>query len=252
MKLDISGKRVLITGASSGLGAHFAQVMAREGARVAMAARRIDRLEVAAGALREAGADVTTIALDVACPDSIDQAVNGLVGLWGGIDVLVNNAGVTRTKPAMDYNVADFDDIVDVNLRGAFLVAQRVGRAMRDQAGGSIVNVASILGLRQAGQVASYAISKAGIVQLTKVLGLEWARHGIRVNALAPGYLETELNEEFWQTAAGQAMIKRIPQRRLGALQDLDAPLLLLSSEASSYMTGAVIVVDGGHTVSTL
>ncbi|MFA7588085.1 MAG: glucose 1-dehydrogenase [Novosphingobium sp.] len=252
MTLDISGKRVLITGASSGLGAHFAQVMAREGARVAMAARRIDRLEVAAGALREAGADVTTIALDVACPDSIDQAVNGLVGLWGGIDVLVNNAGVTRTKPAMDYNVADFDDIVDVNLRGAFLVAQRVGRAMRDQAGGSIVNVASILGLRQAGQVASYAISKAGIVQLTKVLGLEWARHGIRVNALAPGYLETELNEEFWQTAAGQAMIKRIPQRRLGALQDLDAPLLLLSSEASSYMTGAVIVVDGGHTVSTL
>lgn len=251
MQLDLTGKRVLVTGASSGLGARFATVLARGGAKVAIAARRVDRLATLADELGSQGCAVEALAMDVGDPASIAAAVERLERTWGGIDVLVNNAGVTSIKPALDYTVEDFDSIVDVNLRGAFLVAQQVARVMR-HTGGSIINIASILGLRQTGQVSAYAISKAGVVQMTKVLALEWARYGIRVNALAPGYIETELNEAFWQTEAGKAMIARIPQRRLGSAPDLDAPLLLLASDASSYMTGSVIVIDGGHSVSTL
>ena len=142
--------------------------------------------------------------------------------------------------------------MLDTNLKGMFFLAQALAPGMRERGGGSIINVASILGLRQAAGVVSYAVSKAGVIQLTQALALEWARHGIRVNALAPGYMETELNRHFWQSEAGQALIKRIPQRRLGQLHELDGPLLLLASDASRYMTGAVLAVDGGHLVSTL
>lgn len=256
MKLDVKGKRVLITGASSGLGAHFAQVLAQGGARLAIAARRRDRLEALEQELAGICDDITVIEMDVADPDSISRSFGDLTATWGGIDVLVNNAGITSVKAAIDYTVEDFDAIIDVNLRGAFLVARDVANVMRTdrsgQSGGSIINIASILGLRQAGHVAAYAMSKAGVVQMTKLLALEWARYGIRVNALAPGYIETDLNDGFWSTPAGQSLIGRVPQRRLGQAHELDAPLLMLASDASSFMTGSIIVVDGGHSVSGL
>jgi NAD(P)-dependent dehydrogenase (short-subunit alcohol dehydrogenase family) len=180
-------------------------------------------------------------------------SIDGLEALLPRVDILVNNAGVVREAPALDQTEADWDVVMNTNLRGMFLLARAVARAMRDRSkGGSIINIASILGLRQASNVLPYAVSKAGVIQLTKELGLELARFGIRVNALAPGYLETELNSSFWGSDAGKAMLRRVPQRRLGKLEDLDGPLLLLASDASAYMTGSVITVDGGHLVSTL
>lgn len=169
------------------------------------------------------------------------------------VDILINNAGLVRESPALRHSEDDWDTVMDTNLKGMFFVAQALAPGMRERGGGSIVNVASVLGLRQAGGVLSYAVSKAGVIQLTKTLALEWARHGIRVNALAPGYIDTAINRDFWETDGGKALISRIPQRRLGHQEDLDGPLLLLlASDASRYMTGAVIAVDGGHLVNTL
>lgn len=250
----IRGRSALVTGASSGLGRHFARVLANAGVRVALAARRIDGLEETRDAIVAAGGTAVTIRLDVTDSGSVRQAVaEAEAALGGGIDILVNNAGVTASAPFLDMDEADWDRVLDTNLKGCFLVAREVGRAMRARkSGGTIVNVASILGLRVAGQLTAYAASKAGLVQLTQVMALELARHGIRVNALCPGYLETELNSDFFASEAGRALIKRIPQRRLGRLQDLDGPLLLLCSDAGAYMTGSVIAVDGGHLVSSL
>ena len=252
MQVNLTGRAALVTGASSGLGEHFARVLAGAGAAVAIAARRTDRLEALAAELRGVGATVAVVQLDVLDRAGVANAVDQAASALGGLDVLVNNAGVTLSKPAIDYDDADFDDVVDVNLRGAFTVARGAARIMRSRGGGAMINIASILGLRQAGQVAAYAISKAGVIQMTKILALEWARHGIRVNAIAPGYIDTELNADFWETDAGEALVKRIPQRRLGRLEELDGPLLLLASDASSFMTGSVLAVDGGHLVSAL
>ncbi|MGX9963377.1 SDR family NAD(P)-dependent oxidoreductase [Roseomonas sp. F4] len=246
--MDLSGKRAFVSGASSGLGAHFAQCLAAQGAEVVLAARRVEALEVVAKAIRATGGSATTIRLDIADPAGWD----GLEDAAGVIDILVNNAGIVREGAALDQAEADWDAVIDTNLKGMAFLAQRMARGMKDRGGGCIINIASILGLRQAGGVLSYAVSKAGVIQMTKSLALEWARHGIRVNAIAPGYIETELNRDFWASPGGVAMIKRIPQRRLGQLRDFDGPLLLLASDASRYMTGSVLVVDGGHMVSSL
>jgi NAD(P)-dependent dehydrogenase (short-subunit alcohol dehydrogenase family) len=172
---------------------------------------------------------------------------------FGPIHAVINNAGVTATKPALDQDERSWDSVVDTNLKGVWLVAQAAARRMvASKMKGSIVNIASILGLRVAGAVAPYAISKAGVIQMTKALALEWARYGIRVNALAPGYFMTELNDDFFESDAGKSLIKRVPQRRLGQLTELDGPLLLLISNAGSFMTGSVVTVDGGHMVSGL
>lgn len=243
----LAGKRVLVTGASSGLGAHFAGVLMSHGAEVIAAARRLDALEALAGKLAPLGR-LQCMALDVT--DATSRAA--LAREAGPIDVLVNNAGLVREGAALSHAESDWDAVLDTNLKGMFYLAQTFAPGMQQRGGGSVVNVASILGLRQAGGVVSYAVSKAGVVQLTKTLALEWARHGIRVNALAPGYIETEINRHFWQTDAGKALVKRIPQRRLGQLADLDGPMLLLCSDASRYMTGSVLAVDGGHLVNTL
>jgi NAD(P)-dependent dehydrogenase (short-subunit alcohol dehydrogenase family) len=253
MDLRLDGKVALVTGAFSGLGRHFAHTLASAGAAVALAGRRIDEGTALAADMRSAGHRVVAVRMDVASRESVARALDEARAALGPIDVLVNNAGVALTQPFLDVGDDDWRAILAVNLDGAFRVAQEVARRMRDaKRAGSIVNVASIAGLRVAAQIAPYAASKAALIQLTKAMALELARHSIRVNAIAPGYVETPLNRDFFATEAGQALVKRIPQRRLGRPQDLDAPLLLLASDASAYMTGAVVVVDGGHTVNSL
>ena len=241
----LEGKTALITGASSGLGEHFARTLAAEGVQLVLTARRGDQLESLAASLPDARA----ITLDVQDPASIDR-------LWeevGAVDILVNNAGVVGTGPMLDQDETEWDRVMNTNARGAYLMARGAARAMVAAARpGSIINIASILGLRQGMQLGPYAISKAAMVQMTKVMALEWARHDIRVNALCPGYIATPLNEHFWEMDAGKAMINRIPQRRIGSPADLDGALLLLASDLGAYITGAELVVDGGHLVSSL
>lgn len=250
----LNGKRILITGASSGIGAHLARTSARQGAHIALAARRTDRLEELSGELMEIGAQsARPIALDVSDGASIHACRAQAVEAFGGLDVLVNNAGIAREGPALDQTAEDFDEVMGVNLRGVWLMAISCGRHWRDTGQpGSIVNVASVLGLRVASGLASYAVSKAGVVQMTKALALEFARHNVRVNALAPGYFQTEINEGFFDTPAGDKMLRRVPMRRTGDLSELDGPFTLLASDASKYMTGAIIPVDGGHLVSSM
>ena len=249
MTKTLSGKSALVTGGSSGLGLHFAQLLAAQGAAVTLGARRIEALEQACEDIRRAGGVARAIKLDVADGSSIAASFAGAPPY----DIVVNNAGVSGVGRALDLSEEDWDAVFDVNLKGAFLVARHAATAMRDGGrGGSIVNIASVAGLRVSGELSAYSASKAGLIHLTKALALEWARFGIRVNALCPGYIETDMNRDFFATPAGEAMVKRIPQRRLGRPEDLDGPLLLLATDAGRYMTGAVVAVDGGHLISAL
>jgi NAD(P)-dependent dehydrogenase (short-subunit alcohol dehydrogenase family) len=253
LPFDLTGKVALITGASSGFGRHFARVLAEAGAKVGLAARRREALEETAVAVRANGGEACVAAMDVSDVSTIAPAVARAEEALGPIDILVNNSGTSSVRPLLEQTEADWDGVVDVNLKGAFFVATEVARRMRERGrGGTIINVESILSFRQTGHIAPYAASKAGLTQLTKSMALELARDGIRVNGIAPGYFATDINRQFFETEAGAAMVKRIPQRRLGRLEDLDGPLLLLASDASRYMTGATIVVDGGHLVSSL
>jgi len=247
------GQAVLVTGASSGLGRHFAIVLARAGYAVAAAARRPGELAQVVAEIEAAGGAAHAVAMDVTDLASVRQGLSAAQARFGPLHGLVNNAGITGTAPLLEQPAEAWDAILQTNLRGAWAVATEAARGMvASGRGGAIVNVASILGLRQANQVSAYATSKAALIQLTKQMALEWARHGIRVNALAPGYIETPLNAAFFASAAGQAMLRRIPARRLGRPEDLDAPLLLLLATAGSYMSGSVLVVDGGHLTASL
>jgi NAD(P)-dependent dehydrogenase (short-subunit alcohol dehydrogenase family) len=253
MKLSLDGHTALVTGASGGLGRHFAGVLARAGAKMAITARRVDALASVREALIATGAQVEAFALDVTDAQSVAAAFAGAAQALGPVTVVINNAGVAVTKPLLDQTDDDWAQVIDVNLTGAWRVAQAAARHMVANArGGSIVNVASVLGLRVSAQLPGYTASKAGLIQLTKAMALELARHRIRVNAIAPGYIETGINREFFATDAGQALVRRIPQRRIGAPEELDGALLLLASDAGSYITGAVLAVDGGHLVSSL
>ena len=243
----------LITGASSGLGAHFARVLARNGFTVLVAARRIEVLEGLRDEIAAAGGTAHPVQMDVSDAAAIESAFAAIREMGAMPDVVVNSAGVSDVCPALEITPAQWDNVLDTNLRGTFLVAQAAARLMKENAAqGSIVNIASILGHRVAGSIASYIASKGGVVRLTEALALEWARYGIRVNALCPGYIETDLNRGYFDTEPGKALVRRIPQRRLGQPEDLDGALLLLATDAGRYITGSSLVVDGGHLVSGL
>ena len=251
-RFSLHGKLALITGASSGLGAHFAGLLAQAGARVAVAARRVDKLDITVNSIQAAGGEARAFALDVSDNNSVCACFDELAH-WGVPDIVVNNAGVTVTRPALEQSVGDFEHVLDTNLKGSWLVSTEAARRLVAAGkGGSIVNVASILGERVAGGVAPYAISKAAVIQATKALALELARHRIRVNALLPGYVVTDLNRDFLTSAAGDKLRTRIPSRRFGDMHDLDGPMLLLASDAGAAMSGSTLVVDGAHLVSSL
>lgn len=250
MVFSLAGQVALVTGASGTLGRHFSRVLHGAGARVVLAARRPEAVVAMAA---ELGESTMTVALDVTQEASIAAALEAVQAEFGAPTILVNNAGIAATRPFLDHTETDWDQVMAVDLRGAFRVAQATARVMVAAGqGGVIVNVASILGARVIPGVAGYSAAKAGLIQLTRQMAVELARHRIRVNALAPGYIATEINADFFTSEAGQALVKRIPQRRLGQVEDLTGPLLLLASAAGAHMTGSVLTVDGGHSVNSL
>ncbi|WP_024506035.1 SDR family NAD(P)-dependent oxidoreductase [Bradyrhizobium sp. ARR65] len=244
---DVSQETILITGASQGLGRQFARVLATHGAAVIIAARQASKLKNLEEEIRDKGGRAAAVQMDVTDTASIANALDAAEAALGPITVLINNAGIATEKLALDQSEADWDAVIGANLKGAYFAATEVARRMiaRKQ-DGNIVNIASVLGFSVLKAVSPYAISKAGMIQATKALALELAGNNIRVNALAPGYIDTEMNHDLWSTPAGERLIKRIPQRRVGAESDLDGAILLLASKASRYMTGSVVTVDGG------
>lgn len=252
-RFSLQGRVALITGASGALGAHFALTLARAGAAVVLAARRVEPMRALQIDLARAGARAVVVAMDVTDTASIARAFDCAEAEIGGVDLIINNSGIAEPGASLEQTDEDWHRLFAVNLGGARSVSiEAVRRMVAAKRAGAIVNVASILGLRQGSGVTAYATSKAALIQLTRQHALEWARYGIRVNALAPGYIETDLNQEYFRTDPGKAMVKRIPQRRLGRVEDLEGPLLLLASDAGSFMTGSVVVVDGGHLLSAL
>jgi NAD(P)-dependent dehydrogenase (short-subunit alcohol dehydrogenase family) len=248
----LDGKVAVVTGAGSGFGRTFARALADFGATVICAGRRVEALQETVSAIADAGGRAAALTLDVRDESSVDAFWRNVAAKHGRAEILVNNAGIALApQRTHEASVRDWDEVIATNLRGVFMTT-RLGLKQMLPGPGSIINIASIAGLRVRAQIAAYAATKAAVVQLTKALALEWAEHGIRVNAIAPGYFETDITRDLLRSPVGQAIVARIPQQRPGRLGELDGPLLLLASDASSYMTGAVIPVDGGHLVSTL
>ena len=249
----LDGKVALVTGASSGFGRHFGSVLARAGARVVLAARRTERVREACEAIVAAGGEAVAVTMDVTDSSSISAAFDAAEQAFGPVTVVVNNAGITIPKPLVDLSDTDWSEVIDTNLNGvAYVTRESARRMIAAGVGGSVVNIASILAHREQKMLTNYAASKAAVVQFTRTAALELAQHGIRVNAICPGYFVTDLNREWFKTEDGQALIRRIPQRRSGDLPDLNGPLLLLASDAGALMTGADLTVDGGHVLSSL
>jgi len=247
----ISGKSALVTGASSGLGWRFAKVLAQAGCRVVACARRTDRLDEL---VREAVAfdgEIHAVAMDVTNVNSVVEAFDQAINLVGTPEITVNNAGIAIRSKVLEMEDEDWLSVLDTNLNGVFWCAREAGRRMEAAGcGGSIINIASLLGSRVLSGTANYSTSKAAVIQMTKAMALELARHNIRVNAICPGYILTDINQAFFETEVGQNMIQSIPQRRLGQASDLDGLLLLLASSASGFMTGSAINIDGGHSLT--
>ncbi|MBK9135581.1 MAG: SDR family oxidoreductase [Betaproteobacteria bacterium] len=257
-QIDLSGRVAFVTGASSGLGAQFARVLSRAGAGVVLAARRIERLKTLRAELEAEGGDAHVVGLDVNDPASIRAAVAHAETEMGAIDILVNNSGVGLTQKLVDVTPESYDDVMNTNLRGAFFVAQEVAKRMIARSkgeapgtftGGRIVNVASMAGLQVANGIAVYGISKAGVVHMTRVMAHEWGRFGINVNAICPGYIDTEINHHVWQTEAGQRLLASFPRKRVGKPDDLDALLVMLCANESRFVNGAVIAAHDGQSV---
>ena len=250
---SLSGRTAMVTGASSGLGRTFASVLAAAGASVVLTGRRMELLEQACVEITSQGGEALAVNMDVTDEKTVTKGFDEAERSCGCIDILVNNSGIAHGESALEIAPSDWDRVIDTNLRGAWRVARESGkRLIKAEKPGSIINIASILGFRVIRGVAPYAISKAGLVQMTHSLALEWSRYAIRVNAIAPGFINTDMNREFFKTEAGLSMQKRIPMRRVGDPDELAGALLLLASDASSYMTGSVVTVDGGHLQSTL
>jgi len=256
--IDLSGRVAFVTGASSGLGAQFARTLARAGAGVVLAARRLERLKTLRAEIEAAGGDAHVVELDVTDTDSIKSAVAHAETEMGTIDILVNNSGVSTTQKLVDVRPEDYDYIMQTNARGAFFVAQEVGKRMIARSrgaapgtftGGRIVNVASMAGLRVLGQIGVYCMSKAAVIHMTRAMALEWGRFGINVNAICPGYIDTEINHHHWETEAGRKLVQMLPRKRLGTPQDLDAVLVMLCAKESQFINGAVIAADDGFGV---
>ena len=256
--IDLSGRVAFITGASSGLGAQFARTLARAGAGVVLASRRVEKLKELRARIEGEGGDAHVIELDVTDHDSIKAAVAHAETEMGSIDILVNNSGVSTTQRIQDVTPEDYDFIFDTNVKGAFFVAQEVGKRMLARSrgaapgsftGGRIINIASMAGLKVLPQIGAYCMSKAAVVQMTKAMAIEWGRFGINVNAICPGYIDTEINHHHWQTEQGKKLIDMLPRKRVGNAQDLDALLVMLASDQSHFINGAVIAADDGFGV---
>ncbi|MBT3065413.1 SDR family oxidoreductase [Rhodoferax sp. U11-2br] len=256
--IDLSGRVALVTGASSGLGAQFARTLASAGAAVVLASRRIDKLKELRAQIDGEGGDAHVLELDVTDHNSIKSAVAHAETEVGSIDILVNNSGVSTSQRLQDVSEADFDFVFNTNTKGAFFMAQEVAKRMLARAqgqapgsftGGRIINVASVAGLRVLPKIGVYAMSKAAVIQMTKAMALEWGKHGINVNAICPGYIDTEINHHHWQTDAGQKLLQMLPRKRVGQPQDLDALLVMLCSDQSHFINGAVISADDGFGV---
>jgi NAD(P)-dependent dehydrogenase (short-subunit alcohol dehydrogenase family) len=252
-RFDLAGQAALVTGASSGIGRHLARLLAAAGAKVALAARRVDRLAEAAREISAAGGFAEPFACDVTRADNVAATVAAAEARLGPLSILVNNAGVVTAKPLFEHTEADWDYVLDTDLKGAWLMAREfAAHLVRSERPGRIVNIASLLGTRTEARVPSYCAAKAGLIHLTHVLAMELAPYAILVNALAPGYVETDFNREFLRSPPGQKLIGRVPLRRVGRPEDLDGAMLLLASPAGAYITGAVIAVDGGHAVAAV
>ncbi len=248
----LTGKVALVTGASSGLGEHFATVLARAGAKVVVAARRADRLEALRGRIVAEGGAAHAVAMDVTDRADVERAFASGEAALGPISICINNAGITDPAWFVKMREDQWRKIMDVNLDGVFHVGQEAARRMiAGGKGGSIVNISSIVGLGAIKTLSAYSASKAAVIALTRNMALELARDKIRVNAIAPGYIATELNAPYWDTDGGKRMIAHVPMQRLGTSDELDGPLLLLASDAGSFMTGSVLTVDGGHLLPT-
>jgi NAD(P)-dependent dehydrogenase (short-subunit alcohol dehydrogenase family) len=256
--LDLSGRVALVNGASSGLGAQFARTLAGAGAAVVLASRRVEMLKTLRADIEAEGGNAHVVSLDVTSRKSIDNAIETAEKEVGPIDILVNNSGVSTTQRLVDVQEEDFDFVFNTNVRGAFFVAQAVGTRMLARSkglapgtfgGGRIINIASMAALRVLPQIGIYCMSKAAMVQMTKAMAVEWGKHGINVNAICPGYIDTEINHHHWQTEQGQKLISMLPRKRVGQPQDLDALLMLLASDQSHFINGAVVSADDGFAV---
>ena len=256
--IDLSGRVALVTGASSGLGAQFAKTLAQAGAAVVLAGRRIERLKNLRAEIEAGGGDAHVVTLDVNDHDSIKSAVAHAETEVGTLDILINNSGVSTTQKLVDVSPEDYDYVMNTNTKGAFFVAQEVGKRMLARArgaapgtylGGRIVNIASMAGLRALSQIGVYSMSKAAVIHMTRAMALEWGRYGINVNAICPGYIDTEINHHHWDTEQGQKLINMLPRKRVGQPQDLDTVLMMLCAKESHFINGAVIQADDGFAV---
>ena len=257
-QIDLSGRVALITGASSGLGAQFAKALSAAGAGVVLAARRLERLKTLRAEIEADDGDAHVVGMDVTDTDSIRAAIAHAETEMGAIDILVNNSGVGTTQKLTDVTPDDYDYMMGTNTRGAFFVAQEVAKRMIARSkgeapgtftGGRIVNVASMAGLRVMPQMGIYCMSKAAVVHMTRAMALEWGKYGINVNAICPGYIDTEINHHHWQTEAGQKLMQMLPRKRVGQPKDLDAVVLMLCANESHFVNGAVIQADDGQAI---